>query len=175
MEPSGGQTPLPLPPSPFEQATAPPSSGSYPFQTAGTVGPVGAPASPPKKGPPKAAGAVFVIVLVAAILAFSGVLDGLFAPSGSNQPNVQVTNTSASHTCPYGGTPVETYHFTLVNGGSVNAQATIGFYLNDARVQSGTYQAPAGSSTPYTVTAYLTACPPSGSTYYLDLVSVSAL
>jgi len=118
---------------------------------------------------------VFVIVLVMAILIFSGALDFLISPSGSsNQPSVKVTNTSASHTCPYSGTPTETFLFTLVNGGSVDAAATIGFYLNDAQVKSGTYSAPAGTSTPYTAVAYLASCPASGSTYYLDVLSVAA-
>lgn len=180
MQPSGGSTPLPLPPSPFEQSSTspspgsstPPGSGSYQFQP---VGPVGKPASPAKKRPSKAAGPVFVIVIVVAVLAFSGAFDGLFGSSGSsNQPSVQVTNTSASHACPYLGTPTETFLFTLVNSGSVNARAAIGFYLNDAQVYSGTYQAPAGTSTPYSVTASLSSCPPSGTTYYLRLVSVTA-
>ncbi len=175
MQPSGGSSPLPpspLPPSPYQQTYDPQSGLTFTPASAGAP-PTATP--PPKKGPPKVAVAVFVIVLVMAILIFSGALDFLINPSGSsNQPSVQVTNTSASHTCPYGGTPTETLLFTLVNGGSVDAAATIGFYLNDAQVKSGTYSAPAGTSTPYTVTAYLSSCPPSGSTYYLDLVSVTA-
>lgn len=176
MEPSGGSSPLPaspLPPSPYQQSYSPEAGLTFTQPAAGTAPAASQPV--PKKGPPKPAVAVFVIVFVVAILAFSGVLDFLFAPSGaSNPPNVSVTNTSASHLCPYSGTPTETFLFTLVNGGSVDANAAIGFYLNDARVYSGTYHAPAGASTPYSVTAYLSSCPPSGSTYYLELVSVTA-
>lgn len=177
MQPSGGSSPLPpspspLPPSPYQQ-TYNPQTGLTFTQPVPGAPPASTP--PPKKGPPKAIGAVIVIVFVVVILFFSGALDGLFNSSGSsNSPSVKVTNTSASHTCPLGGTPKETYLFTLVNGGSVNANAAIGFYLNGAQVTSGTYSAPAGMSTPYSVTAYLTSCPPSGSTYYLDLVSVTA-
>ena len=172
MQPSDGSSPLPaspLPPSPYQQTYSPETGLTF------TPPPSGAPPAspPPRKGPPKAAVAVFVIVLVVAILAFSGFFDFLTgsAPSG---PTVQVTNTSASHVCPYSGTPTETFLFTLVNGGSVNAAATLGFYLNDAQVHSGTYSAPASASTPYTVTAALASCPPSGTTYHLVLVSVSA-
>ncbi len=174
MQPSGGTSPLPaspLPPSPYQQTYNPQTGLTF------TPPPAGAPpaAQPqPKKGPPKAAIAVFVIVFVVAILIFSGALDFILNPSSSNNPSVHVTNTSASHVCPYSGTPTETFLFTLENSGSVNAAATIGFYLNDAQVHSGTYSAPAGASTPYTVTAPLASCPPSGSTYYLELVSVSA-
>lgn len=174
MQPSGGSSPLPaspLPPSPYQQTYSPetgltftPAQGAVPS----------APQPPGRKGPPKAAIAVFVIVFVVAILVFSGALDFLLNPSSANQPSVQVTNTSASHACPYSGTPTETFLFTLVNGGSVDAKANIGFYLNDAQVASGTYSAPAGTSTPHAVTAYLSSCPPSGSTYYLDLLSVTA-
>ncbi len=175
MQPSGGSSlppsPSPLPPSPYQQ--------TYDPQTGMTFTPTSAAAPPastptPRKGPPKAVGVVFVIVIVVAAMAFAGVFDGLFGSSGSSGPSVQVTNTSASHVCPYGGTPTETFVFTLVNGGSVNANAAIGFYLNDAQVHSGSYNAPAGTSTPYTVTAPLASCPPSGSTYYLDLISVTA-
>jgi hypothetical protein len=161
-----------LPPSPYQQTYSPEDGLTF-APTATSAAP--APAPTPKRGPPKAAVAVFVIVLVAAILAFSGALDFLFSPSGSsNAPNVTVTNTSASHRCPAGGAPTETYLFTLVNSGAADANAHIGFYLNDAQVMSGTYGAPAGASTPYTVTANLGSCPPSGSTYYLELVSVTA-
>ena len=176
MQPSDGSSPLPPSPSPLP---ASPYQQTYNPQTGLTFSQPGAGAPPaptpiPKKGPPKAVGAVIVIVFVVVILFFSGALDGLFNSSGSpNSPTVQVTNTSASHSCPLGGTPKETYLFTLVNSGSVNANAAIGFYLNNAQVTSGTYGAPAGTSTPYSVTAYLASCPPSGSTYYLDLVSVS--
>ncbi len=175
MQPSGGSSPLPaspLPPSPYQQTYNPQTGMTF------MPPPAGAPSAPPpapkKKRGPQAAAAVFVIVFVVAILIFSGALDFLLNPSSSNSPAVQVTNTSASHTCPLSGTPKETFLFTLVNSGSSNANAAIGFYLNDAQVTSGTYPAPAGTSTPYTVTAYLASCPPSGSTYYLDLISVSA-
>ena len=175
MQPSGGSSPLPaspLPPSPYQQTYSPQTGLTF-TPSPGAVPPASQPQ--PRKGPPKVAIAVFVIVLVIAILIFSGALDFLLNPQGSssNQPSVQVTNTSASHRCPSTGAPTETFLFTLVNGGSVNAAATIGFYLNDAQVTSGTYGAPAGTSTPYTVTAYLSSCPPSGSTYYLELVSVT--
>ena len=177
MQPSGGSSPSPLPasplpPSPYQQ-TYSPASGLTFTQTPGAA--PSAPPSPPRKGPPKALAPVFVIVVVVAALAFSGALDGLFGSSGSsNQPAVKVTNTSASHSCPISGAPTETFRFTLVNSGSANANAQIGFYLNDAQVQSGTYRAPAGASTPYAVTAILASCPPSGSTYYLNLISVTA-
>ena len=117
-----------------------------------------------------------VIVFVVVILVFSGALDFLTNPSGSspNQPSVQVTNTSASHICPYAGTPTETFLFTLVNSGSMSANAAIGFFLNDVQVMGGNYYAATGTSTPYSVTANLASCPPSGSTYYLNLVSVTA-
>ncbi len=89
--------------------------------------------SQPRKGPPKVAVVVFVIVFVVAILIFSGALDFLTTPSApsSNQPNAQV--------------------------------------------MGGTYTAPAGTSTLYTVTANLASCPHIGSTFYLDLVSVTAV
>ena len=173
MEPIGGSSPLPpspLPPSPYQQTYSPEKGLTFaPMPNAGSP----AIAPPPKKRAPKVAAAVFVIVLVVAILAFSGAFDFLASPA-SNPPSVQVTNTSASHRCPSTGAPTETYLFTLVNSGSANANAAIGFYLNDAQVLAGTYSAPAGASTPYTVTATLSSCPPSGSTYYLDLVSVTA-
>lgn len=176
MQPSGGSSPLPvspLPASPYQQTYTPETGLTF------TPSPAGVPPATqpqPRKRPPKIAVAIFVIVLVMAVLIFSGALDSLLNPSGSgsNQPTVKVTNTSASHRCPTGGTPTETFLFTLVNSGSAHANAAIGFYLNDAQVMSGTYYAAAGTSTPYTVTANLASCPPSGSTYYLDLVSVSA-
>ncbi|HYM39495.1 MAG TPA: hypothetical protein VEY12_05035 [Thermoplasmata archaeon] len=176
MQPSGGSSPLPaspLPPSPYQQTYSPTSGLTF------APSPAGAPPASqptPRKGPPKVAVVVFVLVFVVAILIFSGALDSLLNPAGSssNQPSVKVTNTSASHSCPYSGTPTETFLFTLVNSGSVNAAASIGFYLNNAQVTSGTYHAAAGASTPYSVTAYLTSCPPSGSTYYLDVLSVTA-
>ena len=177
MQPSGGSSsplpPSPLPPSPYQQTYTPEAGLTFTPSPAGVP-----PATPsqPRKGPPKIAVAVFVVVFVAAILIFSGALDSLINPSGSSssQPNVKVTNTSASHRCPISGAPTETFLFTLVNSGSKNAAATIGFFLNDAQVTSGTYSAPAGTSTPYSVTASLASCPGSGSTYYLNLVSVTA-
>ncbi len=177
MQPSGGSSPLPsspLPPSPYQQTYSPETGLT--FSQAPTGAPPSAPATSPRKGPPKAIAPVIVIVVVVAALAFSGVFDGLFGPSGgSNTPTVQVTSTSASHTCPAYAAPTETFHFTLVNSGSTDANARIGFYLNDAQVTSGTYSAPAGLSTSYTATAILGSCPPSGSTYYLDLISVTAV
>ncbi len=180
MEPSGGSSPLPaspLPPSPnqawYESQLASQAPGQAPPSGALATP---APTPPPKrKGPHPAVGVVFVLVIVVVALALSGALDGLFGSgsSGTN-PNVSVTNTSASHVCPYSGTPTETYLFTLVNNGNTNAAVSLGFYLNDAQVYSGTYSAPAGTSTPYTVTAPLSSCPPSGSTYYLDVLSVTA-
>lgn len=175
MEPSGGSSPLPsspLPASPYQQnysaengLTFTPASGGVPA----------APSPAPRKAAPKPAIVVFVIVLVMIVLVVSGALDGLFGSSGStNAPTVQVTNTSASHACPYSGSPTETFLFTLVNSGSVNANANIGFYLNNVQVTSGTYYAAAGTSMPYSVTANLGSCPPSGSTYYLDVLSVTA-
>ncbi len=177
MSASGGSSPLPpspspLPQSPYQQTYSPQTGLTFAAQPAA---PPTSPA-PPRKGPPKAVAAVFVVIFVVVVLVFSGALDGLLSPSGSssNQPNVTVTNTSASHTCPVSGSPYETYHFTLVNAGSVNAHAAIQFYLNGAAVTSGSYYAAAGTSTPYTETASLGSCPPSGSTYYLSLVSVTA-
>ncbi len=163
-----------MPPSPYQQTYNPQTGLTFTAPSTGAA--AGAPSPAPRKGPPKALAVVFVIVFIVVILVFSGALDFLTNPSGSssNQPNVQVTNTSASHTCPGSGSPYETYHFTLVNSDSVNANVELGFYLNNAQVSSGTYSAPAGTSTPYTVNAYLAACPPSGSTYYLDLISVVA-
>ncbi len=175
MQPSGGPSPLPaspLPPSPYQQ--------TYSAQTGLTFtpSPAGAPPSSqpqPRKGPPKAAVAVFVIVFVVAILIFSGALDFLTNPGPSgNQPSIDVTNTSASHRCPTSGAPTETFLFTVVNTGSLNANAEIGFYLNDIQVTSGSYYAAVGSSTPYSVTASLSSCPPSGSTYHLSILSVTA-
>src|SRR5574340_594963 len=166
MQPSGGPSstlpPSPLPPSPYPPTLQTQSATPNPFQPTGLAS---APQGPHRKGPPKAAAAVFVIVFVVVILVFSGALDSLTNPGPSaNQPNVKVTNTSASHSCPVSGVPTETFLFTLVNSGSVNAAATIGFYLNDAQVTSGTYTSLAGTSTPYSVTASLSSCPPSGST-----------
>ena len=175
MPPSGGQSPLPaspLPPSPYQQTYSPETGLT--FTPAPNAAP---PVSPPPKrktAAAKIAPVVFILALFLVILAATGALDGLFSSGSSNGPTVRVTSTSASHTCPYSGAPYETFLFTLVNGGSVDAVATIGFYLNDVQVQSGTYRAPAGASTPYTVTASLSSCPPSGSTYYLQLVSVAA-
>ncbi len=178
MMSSGDSSPLPpspspLPPSPYQQTYSP--ENGLTFTPQGAPVPPAAQA-PRKKGPPKAVGAVIVIVFVVVILVFSGALDFLINPSGSssNGPTVQVTNTSASHTCPYSGSPYETYQFTLVNSGSVNAYASIGFYLNNAQVMSGNYFSAAGTSTPYSVQASLGSCPPSGSTYYLDVISVTA-
>lgn len=176
MQSSGGPSPLPaspLPPSPYQQ-TYNPESGLTFTPAPGAAPPAASPQ--PRKGPPKAAVAVLVIVFVVVILIFSGALDFLIDPSASssNQPSVQVTNTSASHTCPYSGAPTETFLFTLVNSGSVNAYANIGFFLNDAQITSGSYYSAAGTSTPHTVTASLSSCPPSGSTYYLDVLSVTA-
>lgn len=176
MQPSGGSSPLPPSPSPLPQSpyqqTYSPESGLTFAPSAGAPPPA---ASPAKKGPPKAIGVVIIIVFVLVILFVSGALDGLFAPSpSSNQPNVSVASTSASHTCPTSGSPYETYRFTLVNSDSVNAAVTLGFYLNDAQVMTGTYSAPAGTSTPYVVNANLGTCPPSGSTYYLSVVSIAA-
>ncbi len=175
---SGGSSPLPpspspLPASPYEQTYNPQTGLTFTPQQA----PVPPAVQPPrKKGPPKAVAVVVVIVFVTVILVFSGALDGLINPSGSSSsgPSVQVANTSASHTCPYSGSPYETYQFTLVNSGSVNAYASIGFYLNNAQVMNGNYFSAAGTSTPYSVQASLASCPPSGSTYYLDLISVNA-
>lgn len=180
MQPSDGSSPLPaspLPPSPsqawYESQIA--SQAPGPAPAAGTLA-VPAPVPPAKrKGPPPAVGVVFVVVIVVMALFLSGALDGLFGSGSSgNSPSVQVTNTSASHACPYSGTPTETYLFTLVNSGSVNANAQIGFYLNGVQVYGGTYYSAAGTSTPYQVTADLASCPPSGSTYYLSVVSVTA-
>ena len=164
----------PLPPSPYQQMYTPENGLTFTPSTGNAPPPAAQPK--PRKGPPKAVAAVVVIVFVVVILVFSGALDFLTNPSGSspNKPSVQVTNTSASHTCPYGGTPIETFLFTLVNSGSMNANASIGFYLNAVQVMGGTYYAAAGTSTPYSVTANLASCPPSGSTYYLNLVSVTA-
>ncbi len=176
MDPTGGSTPLPpspspLPPSPYQQ-TYTPESGLTFGPSAASPPPV---STPVKKGPPKAIGVVVIIVFVMVILVVSGALDGLFASTpSSTQPNVSVTSTSASHTCPTSGTPIETYRFTLVNSDTVNAAVTLGFYLNSVQVMSGTYGAPAGTSTPYVVTANLASCPPSGSTYYLSVVSIAA-
>ena len=178
MQPSDGPPPpsplaaSPLPPTP-EQAFNPTPSGS--------VVPAPLPTSPAVAPPRRRKwlsgllGVLFVVVIVVVILAATGELDFLFSPSDSsgNQASVKVTNTSASHRCPASGAPTETFLFTLVNTGSVNASATVGFYLNDAQVTSGTYFAAVGSSTPYTVTANLASCPPSGWTYYLKLVSVA--
>ena len=176
MQPSGGSSPLPpspspLPPSPYQQTYSPETGLT--FAPAAGAAPSASP-SPPRKGPPKAIAPVIVILVVVVALVFSGALDGLFGSSGSsNTPTVQVTNTSASHSCPTNAAPTETYHFTLVNSGSTNANARIGFYLNDAQVTSGTFSAPAGLSTSYTTTATLASCPPSGSTFYLDVLSVT--
>ncbi len=175
MQPSAGSSPLPpspLPPSPYQQTYSP--QNGLTFTPEAAAPPAAQP--PTHKRPPKAAVAIFVIVFVMAILIFSGALDSLLNPSGPSpsQPSVQVTNTSASHTCPTSGSPYETYRFTLVNSGSVNANAAIQFYLNGAAVTSGNYYAGAGTSTPYTETAYLASCPPSGSTYYLSVLSVTS-
>lgn len=177
MQPSDGQSPLPsspLPPSPYQQTYSPETGLTF-SPTPSALPPASPPPPKPRKVAAKVAPVVFIIAIFLVILAAAGELNFLFDPSGSsNGPTVQVTSTSASHVCPYSGTPTETFLFTLVNGGSVDAVATIGFYLNDVQVHSGTYSAPAGASTPYTVTAGLASCPPSGSTYYLKLVSVSA-
>lgn len=175
MQPSGGSSPLPsspLPPSPYQQTYSPETGLTF-TPAPNAASPVSPPPKP-KKVAAKVAPVVFIVAIVLVVLAATGAFDGLFSSGSSNGPSVQVTSTSASHTCPYSGAPYETFRFTLVNGGAVNAVATIGFYLNDAQVYSGTYSAPAGASTPYTVTAALASCPPSGSTYYLKLVSVGA-
>ncbi len=179
MQPSGGQSPLPsspLPPSPSQAWYESQIASQVPGQVPPAPSPAQPPAKPPvRKGPPPAAIAVFVIFIVVIVLVLSGALDFITNPSGSSNPaTVKVTNTSASHVCPLSSAPTETFLFTLTNTGSVDATATIGFYLNDAQVKSDTYFAAVGSSTPYSVTATLSSCPPSGSTYYLDLVSVIA-
>ncbi len=177
MDPTGGSTPLPpspspLPPSPYQQTYSPQNGLTF---TPGSGAAAPAPAPPKRKGPPKAVGVVVFVVVIVVVLIVSGALDGLFGSGSSpSGPSVQVTNTSASHTCPYSGSPYETYQFTLVNSGSVNAYASIGFYLNDAEVMSGNYYSAAGTSTPYSVQASLGSCPPSGSTYDLDVISVTA-
>lgn len=177
MQPSGGSSPLPaspLPPSPYEQTYNPQTGITFTPSSANAPSP--SLSAPQRKGPPKAVGVVFGVIFVVVILAVSGVFDGLFGSSGSsNSPTVDVTNTSASHLCPISGAPTETFRFTLVNSGAANANAQIGFYLNDAQVHSGTYSAPSGTSTPYTETVILGSCPPSGSTYYLKLVSVTSV
>ena len=176
MQPSGGQSPLPsspLPPSPYQQTYSPETGLTF-TPTPNASSPASSPPPKPRKAAAKVAPVVFIVAVFLVILAATGALDGLFSSGSPSGPSVQVTSTSASHTCPYSGAPYETFLFTLVNGGSVNAVATIGFFLNDAQVHSGTYGAPAGVSTPYTVTATLASCPPSGSTYYLKLVSVSS-
>lgn len=178
MQPSGGPPPTsplpasPLPPTP-DQVFNPTPSGS-PFPASLPPSPSAAP-PPRRKRLSNLLAVLFVVVILVVILAATGELDFLFSPSDSSasQAAVKITNTSASHRCPASGTPTETFLFTLVNTGSVNASATIGFYLNDAQVTSGTYLAAVGSSTPYTVTTNLASCPPSGSTYYLELVSVT--
>lgn len=179
MQPSGSQSPLPsspLPPSPIQAWYESQIGAQVPGQAPAVAPPSPPPAKPvARKGPPPAAIAVFVIFIVVIVLVLSGALDFLINPSGSsNQPTVQVSNTSASHVCPLSSSPTETFLFTLTNTGSMDASVTIGFYLNDAQVKSGTYYAAIGSSTPYTETATLSSCPPSGSTYYLDLLSVTA-
>lgn len=180
MQPSDGSSPLlasPLPPSPSQAWYESQIASQVPGQAPSPVG-LAAPVPPPpskRKGPPAIVGVVFVIFVVVIALVLSGALDGLFGSgSSSSTPTVKVTNTSASHTCPVSGTPTETFLFTLTNTGSVDASATIGFYLNSAQVTSRTYTAVVGSSTPYSVTAALASCPPSGTTYYLDVLSVTA-
>lgn len=174
MQPSGGSTPLPpspLPPPPYQQTYSPETGLSF------TPAAASAPAAPQaahRKTPAKVIGPIiFVIVFSVAILAGLGVFDPLFNPAGT-QPSVRVTQTSASHTCPLSGAPTETFLFTLVNDGSIHAYASIGFYLNDAQVTSHTYYAAVGTSTPYSITASLASCPPVGSTFYLDILSVTA-
>lgn len=178
MQPSGGSSPLPaspLPASPYQQTYTPESGLTFTPTPSSAPSTLSTATSTRKKGAPPAVGAVIVIVIVVAALAFSGVFGDLFGSSGtSNTPNVKVSSSSASHSCPYGGTPTETFLFTLLNSDTVNANAAIGFYLNGARVTSGTYGAPAGTSTSYSATAYLSSCPPSGSTYYLTVDSVTA-
>lgn len=179
MQPSDGSSPLPaspLPPSPSQAWYESQIASQAPGQMPPSAPLASVPASPPKrKGPPAIVGVFFVIFVVVIALVLSGALDGLFGSGSSGTtPTVKVTNTSASHVCPLSGTPTETFLFTLVNTGSVDASATIGFYLNDAQVTSRTYTSTVGSSTPYSVTAALGSCPPQGSTYYLDLLSVTA-
>lgn len=179
MQPSDGPPPTsplpasPLPPTP-DQVFNPTPSGSPPAAPLPSPPIVASPRR--RKWLSNLLGVLFVVVIVVVVLAATGELDFLFSPSGSSasQPSIKITNTSASHRCPSSAAPTETFLFTLVNTGSMNASAMIGFYLNDAQVTSGTYFAAVGSSTPYTVTATLASCPPSGSTYYLKLVSVAA-
>ncbi len=114
---------------------------------------------------------IIVVVVVAAIVLFNFFRTSPASPTAT--PNVNVTNTSGTYSCPVFGTPAMTWSFTLVNSGNANAYADLGFYLNDVLVTSNSYYAPAGSSASYTETGSLSTCPSSGATYYIQVLSVT--
>ncbi len=174
MNPVEGQQPPSQPPQPYQpypqqQPSQYPPPYPYPQQ------PTAQPYPPPKNrstvGIVVAIVVVVVVVIIAAIVLLNFLRTSPASPTA--QPNVNVTNTSGSYSCPLFGTPSETFTFTLVNSGNANAYATVGFYVNSQQVTTNNYYAAAGSSQSYTVTVSLSSCPGSSSTYYVDVLSVT--
>ncbi len=152
---------------PYPQQYPPPYG--YP-QPLAPVGP------PPPKGRSTAGIVIGVIVIIVVLVIAAIVLLNFLRTSPASptaQPNVNVTNTGATYSCPLFGTPSETFSFTLVNSGNGNGYAMVGFYVNGVQVTSNNYYAAAGSSTPYTITASLSSCPGTGSTYDIEVLSVT--
>ncbi len=152
---------------PYPQQYPPP----YPYPQQPPVRPL-----PPPKGRSTAAIVVaIVVVIVVVVIAALVVLNFLRTSPASPtaQPNVNVVNTSATYSCPFLSSPYETFTFTLVNSGNANAYADVGFYVDSQLVTSNSYYAPAGSSNSYTQSVTLMSCPSSGSTYYIELLSVT--
>lgn len=168
MQPVGGQQPSsqqPQPQQPYPPQYPPP----YPYPQ-----PLVTPPQPPHRS--TAAIVVAIVVVIAAVIIAAIVLVNFLRTSPASptaQPNVNVTNTSGSSSCPFLGTPSMTFSFTLVNSGNANAYATVGFYLNSQQVTSNNYFTAAGTSTPYTISVTLSACPATGSTYSISILSVT--
>ncbi len=114
---------------------------------------------------------VIVVVVIAAIVLVNFLRTSTSSPTA--QPNVNITNSGATYSCPLFGTPSETFTFTLVNSGNAAAYATVGFYVNSVQVTSNNYYASAQSSTPYTQSVSLSSCPGSSSTYDIEVLSVT--
>jgi hypothetical protein len=112
-----------------------------------------------------------LIVAVVSLMAINFLRTSTSSPVA--QPNVHVTNTAATYTCPAFSSPTETFSFTLVNSGNANAYVSVGFYSNGQLVDTNNYYAQAGSSLDHRITAPLGSCPSSGSTYDIQIMSVT--
>jgi hypothetical protein len=122
----------------------------------------------------KVAIAIVAVVIVGAVSLMTINFLRTSTSSPVAQPNVHVTNTAATYRCPAFSSPTETFSFTLVNSGNANAYASLGFYSDGQLVDTNNYYAPAGSSLDHTITAALGKCPSSGSTYDIQILSVTS-